>query len=282
MTTAERGMLPNVIGQHVLVGYTGDAGGREALAQARTIVEVTGGRLTVAAVHGPERAGSGLEAHATLAQAASALSDLPAGLRADFVTQESRGAGRGLSVLASKVNADLIVIGSPGGGARGRINLGGTADHLMHASTQAVMLTPAGHVPLDRPHRVTVAYVRRPQCDEAVTRAAAMAVRLDVPLRLTTLAAAGPDQDVLRDDLALAIRLASESSGLAAEEIQARVGAGDDVAEAMADVPWVEGELLVCASSEDAPVHHVFLGETAFNVLRAAPCAVAVLPRGIA
>jgi nucleotide-binding universal stress UspA family protein len=278
MTTARPGMLPDMMGEHVLVGYSSDAGGREALAQARTIVDVTGGRLTVAAVHAPERAGSGLEARAALTQAASALSGLPA----DFAAQESRGAGRGLSVLASKVGADLIVIGSPGGGAHGRINLGGTADHLMHASTQAVMLTPAGHVPVDRPHRVTVAYVRRPQCDEAVTRAADMAVRLDVPLRLMTLAVAEPDQDVLRDDLALAIRQASESTGLAAEEIQARVGEGDDVAEAMADVPWVAGEVLICASGEDAPVHRVFLGETAFKVLRAAPCAVAVLPRGIA
>jgi nucleotide-binding universal stress UspA family protein len=269
-------MLPGMVGEHVLVGYIDDAGGREALAQARTIAEVMGGRLTVAAVYGPERAGSGLEAQATLAQAASTLTGVPA----DFVTQESRGAGRGLSVLASKVNADLIVIGSPGGGARGRINLGGTADHLMHASTQAVMLTPAGHVPLDRPQRVTVAYVRRPQCDEAVTRAAAAAVRLDVPLRLMTLAVDGADQDGLRDDLALALRLASDSSGLETEEIQAQVGVGDDVAGAMADVPWAGGDLLVCASSEDAPVHRVFLGETAFKVLRAAPCPVAVLPRG--
>jgi nucleotide-binding universal stress UspA family protein len=269
-------MLSDMLGEHVLVGYTDDAGGREALALAKTIAEVTGGRLTVAAVHGPERAGSGVEAQATLAQAAPALSGLPA----DFVTQESRGAGRGLSVLASKVNADLIVIGSPGGGARGRVDLGGTADHLMHSSTQAVMLTPAGYVPPDRPQRLTVAYVRRPQCDEAVTRAAAAAVRLDVPLRLMTLAVKGADQDVLRDDLALAIRAASDSSGLEPEEIQAQVGEGDDVAEAMADASWTEGDLLVCASSEDAPIHRVFLGETAFKMLRAAPCPVTVLPRG--
>jgi nucleotide-binding universal stress UspA family protein len=105
-----------VIGEHVLVGYKGDAGGREALAQARTIVEVTGGRLTVGAVHGPEPAGSALEAQASLTQAEAALGDLPA----DYATQESRGSGRGLAVLASKVDADLIVIGSPGGGAHHR------------------------------------------------------------------------------------------------------------------------------------------------------------------
>jgi nucleotide-binding universal stress UspA family protein len=269
-------MLSDVIGEHVLVGYVDDAGGREALELAKTVAGMTGARLTVATVHPPGRAAAGLEAQATLANAAALLDDLPA----DLLTQESRGASRGLSVLASKVNADLIVIGSPPGGARGRINLGGTADHLLHASTQTVMLTPAAHVPSERLQRISVAYVRRPQCDEAVTMAAAAAARLGVPLRLITLAVDGADQDVLRDDLALAIRLASESSGLQAEEVQARIGEGDDVAGAVSDVDWDEGDLLVCASSEDAPVHRVFLGETAFKVLRAVPCPAAVLPRG--
>jgi nucleotide-binding universal stress UspA family protein len=272
----DRGIPQGVIGDHVLVGFTEDSGGREALALARMIAGVTGSRLTVATVHPPGRAASGIEAQTTLARAAELLGDLPA----DLVTQESRGAGRGLSVLASRSGADLIVIGSPGGGARGRINLGGTADHLLHAAPQTVMLTPSGHLPPERPGRITVAYVRRPQCDEAVTRAAAGAARLGVPLRLITLSVDGADPNLLRDDLALAIRLASDSAGLAAEEVQAAVAVGDDIASAVEDVGWDEGDLLVCASSEDAPVHRVFLGETAFKVVRAAPCPVAVLPRG--
>jgi nucleotide-binding universal stress UspA family protein len=265
-----------VIREHVLAGYVDDPGGREALALARTIAEVTGTRLTVAVVHSPERAASVVEAQAALRHAADLLEGLPA----DLVTHESRSASRGLSVLASRTGADLIVIGSPPGGAHGRINLGGTADHLLHASPQTVLLTPAGHRPSGAPQRITVAYVRRPQCEEAVMAAASASVRLDVPLRLVTLALAGADEEPLRDDLALAIRLAGQSSGLDADEIRAAIGEGDDVAAAVEDLEWAEGDLLVCASSEDAPVHRVFLGETAFKMVRAAPCPVAVLPRG--
>jgi nucleotide-binding universal stress UspA family protein len=265
-----------MIREHVLAGYVDDAGGREALALARTIAEVTGGRLTVAAVHSPDRAASVVEAQAALAHAADLLAEFPA----DLLTHESRSPSRGLSVLASRTGADLIVIGSPPGGAHGRINLGGTADHLLHAANHTVLLTPEGYVPAGGPARISVAYVRRPQCDEAVTSAASAAVRLGVPLRLITLATDGADENPLRDDLALAVRLAAESAGLDAAGVQADVGAGDDVAAAVADLGWNEGELLVCASSEDAPVHRVFLGETAFKLVRAAPCPVAVLPRG--
>ncbi|MEV4258256.1 universal stress protein, partial [Spirillospora sp. NPDC049652] len=84
----------------------------------------------------------------------------------------------------------------------------------------------------------------------------------------------------LRDDLALAIRHAQKSSGLPAESVTAELAEGDDVAEALADAGWPEGELLVLASSEDASAHQVFLGETALKVLRAASCPVTVLPRG--
>jgi nucleotide-binding universal stress UspA family protein len=265
-----------VIREHVLAGYVDDSGGREALALARTVAERTGARLTVAAVHSPERAASVVEARSALDHAGDLLEGLPA----DLVTHESRSASRGLSVRAGRTGADLIVIGSPAGGAHGRINLGGTADHLLHAATQAVLLAPAGHTPSDTPQRITVAYVRRPQCDEAVTAAAGTAARLGVPLRLATLALDGADEGPLRDDLALAVRLAGESSGLEADEVEAGIGAGDDVAGAVEDLGWAEGDLLVCASSEDAPFHRVFLGETAFKVVRAAPCPVAVLPRG--
>ncbi|HEX2313859.1 MAG TPA: universal stress protein [Thermomonospora sp.] len=265
-----------MIGEHVLVGYVHDAGGREALACARSIVALTGGRLTVATVHPPDRAGSASEAGTTLDQAAALLGDEPA----DFVAQESRGVGRGLSVLAGKLGADLIVIGSAAGGARGQITLGGAANHLLHASSEAVLLTPAGYSPAERLRRITVAYVRRPQCDEAVERCAVAAVRLDVPLRLLTLALEDVDRDRLRDDLALAVPLATEAADLEPEAVLTELAEGDDVASALAGIEWEDGELLVCASSEDSSVHRVFLGEMALKVLRAAPRPVAVLPRG--
>ncbi|MFD0852504.1 universal stress protein, partial [Actinomadura adrarensis] len=61
---------------------------------------------------------------------------------------------------------------------------------------------------------------------------------------------------------------------------EAELAEGDDVADAVARTGWTDGEILVCASSEDASAHRVFLGEIALKLLRAAPCPVTVLPRG--
>lgn len=270
------GNASRVIGAHVLVGYVPDRQADEALTLARAIVALAGGRLTVATVYPPGRIGAASEAGDALRRAAMTLGDEPA----DFVVQESRGVGRGLSVLAGKTGADLIVIGSAGGGARGQIAIGATADHLLHASSEAVLLTPSGYRPPEGLERITIGYVHRPQCDEAVERAAVAAGRLGVPLRLLTLALDDADRDALRDDLALAISLAVEAGGLDGEAVQTELAAGHDVAAALAATEWLAGELLVCASSEDAAVHRVFLGETALKVLRAAPCPVTVLPRG--
>ncbi|WP_246267499.1 universal stress protein [Nonomuraea typhae] len=262
-----------MIGAHVIVGYTGDAGGRDALALGSAITRVTGGELTVAAVYPPGSPGQAVEAQANLAHAAGELGEQPA----EYIAFESRGAGRGLAVVASRIKADLIVAGSAEGGQHGRIAIGSTADHLLHLSPEAVMLAPSGYLPPEEPSRLTLAYVHRPQCDEAVERVAQAALRLGVPLRLITLDLRTEDPGRLRDDLALAVRLAWESTGIEAE---AEVAEGFDVAAAMANVEWPPGDLLVCASSEDAQPHRVFLGEVAMKALRAASCPVTVLPRG--
>ncbi|MGI5163249.1 universal stress protein [Spirillospora sp. CA-253888] len=270
-----------MIGEHVLVGYAPDAGGREALALAGAIVGHTGGRLTVGVVHPPDRVAAAGEAHTLLEQAGALLEERLEGVAAAFAVQESRSVGRGLSSLAGKVGADLIVVGSPPGGARGRIGVSSTSDNLLHSATEAVMLAPTDYAPPPQGlERITVMYVQRPQADEAVTRAAIAAITLGVPLRLLTLAIGDAPRGRLRDDLALAIRLAQDSSGLPAEEVSAELAEGDDVADALGDADWLEGEILVCASSEDAAAHRVFLGEVALKVLRAAPCPVTVLPRG--
>ncbi|WP_226898863.1 universal stress protein [Nonomuraea phyllanthi] len=264
-----------MIGEHVIVGYTGGQGGRDALALGAAITRITGGELTVAVIYPPGSPGLAVEAQANLAHAAEELGDVPA----EYLTYESRGTGRGLSVLASRIRADLIVVGSAEGGRRGRIEIGSTSSHLLHRSSEAVMLTPAHHVPADGPERLTLAYVHRPQCDEAVERIAQAALRLGIPLRLITLDLRTEDQGKLRDDLALAVRLAWETTGIEAES---EVAEGHDVAAALETVEWAPGELLVCAASEDAEPHRVFLGELAMKALRASPCPVIVLPRGFA
>ncbi|MFC4011721.1 universal stress protein [Nonomuraea purpurea] len=262
-----------MIGAHVIVGYTSDQGGKDALALGSAITRVTGGELTIATIYPPGSPGLAVEAQANLAHAAEELGQAPA----EYLTYESRGAGRGLSVLASRIRADLIVVGSAEGGRNGRIEIGSTSDHLLHLSSEAVMLAPAQYVPSQEPARLTLAYVHRPQCDAAVEQVAQAALRLGVPLRLITLDLRTEDPGKLMDDLALAVRLAWESTGIEAES---EVAEGHDVASALESLDWLPGELLVCAASEDAQPHRVFLGELAMKVLRASSCPVTVLPRG--
>ncbi|MFI6599929.1 universal stress protein [Nonomuraea sp. NPDC050536] len=262
-----------MIGEHVVVGYTDDEGGRDALALGSAITRITGGELTVATIYPPGSPGLAVEAQANLAHAAMELGDVPA----EYMAFESRGVGRGLSVLASRIRADLIVVGSAQSGQHGRISIGSTSDHLLHLSSEAVMLAPRDHVPAEATSRLTLAYVHRPQCDEAVERVAQAALRLGVPLRLITLDLRTEDPGRLGDDLALAVRLAWETTGIEAES---EIAEGHDVAAAIEGIEWLPGELLVCAASEDAQPHRVFLGELAMKVLRASACPVTVLPRG--
>ncbi|NUP69003.1 MAG: universal stress protein [Nonomuraea sp.] len=257
----------------MIVGYSNDPGGRDALALGAAITRVTGGELTIASIYPPGSPGLAVESQANLAHAGEELGVTSA----EYMAFESRGTGRGLAVLASRIRADLIVVGSAGGGQYGRISVGSAADHLLHLSSEAVMLAPAGYVPPEEPARLTLAYVHRPQCDAAVERVAQAALRLGVPLRLITFDLRTEDQGKLRDDLALAVRLAWESTGIEAES---EVAEGHDVPAALKDVEWLPGELLVCAASEDAQPHRVFLGELAMKVLRSSSCPVTVLPRG--
>ncbi|WP_018657092.1 universal stress protein [Actinomadura flavalba] len=264
-----------MIGEHVLAAYAPGGGGRDALAFAEAVVAHTTGRLTVAHVHPPDRPAAAGEAATLLRQAEAALGDRPAA----YTARESRSVARGLAGEAGKAGADLIVVGSTEGGAGGRIAIGSTADHLLHSAPEAVALVPAGWPPAVL-GRITVMYVDRPQCDEAVTRAALAALTLGVPLRLVTLALPGDPAERFRDDLAMAIRLAVDSTGIDPGEVSAELAEGDDVADALAGAGWDDGDLLVCASSEDAAAHRVFVGEVALKMLRAATVPAIVLPRG--
>ncbi|MFC0041590.1 universal stress protein [Actinomadura rayongensis] len=265
-----------MIGQHLLVGYAPGRGGDEALAAAYDLARHTGGLVTVAHVHPPGRPAAATEAATLLERLRTRLDD-PA---TEVVAVASRSVGRGLATAAARAGADAIVIGSAAGGARGRITLGSAADHLLHSAPEAVLVVPAGHVPGARAERLTVMYVGRPQCEEAVLRASVAAQEFGVPLRLLTLALEDDPRGPLQDDLALAVRLALDASGLDPDDVSADLGAGDDVAAAMADAGWGTGEIMVVASSEDASPHRVFLSELGLKMVRAALCPVVVLPRG--
>jgi nucleotide-binding universal stress UspA family protein len=296
-----------MIGGSVLVGYGPDRRGADALALAAVVVRGTGGTLTVASVRppawpvpGPGKVDAEWEgyldgqAHAALAGAAEVLEQWD--LSAEYLVAANRGSGRGLAHLVGRAKADLIVIGSAPGGPRHGIALGSTADQLLHGSPVPVMLAPKGyaqHHP-ETFDRITVAYLRRPGCEQAVDLAARIAVRRGTPLRLLTVAVGHKAKgraaqlaeeqtrkvvDLYESDLAAAAKEAEDGGILTAERITTEVAQGPDAATAIAGTEWSDGELVVLASSAAGPLRKVFMGDMSLKILRAVPCPAVVLPR---
>ena len=65
----------------------------------------------------------------------------------------------------------------------------------------------------------------------------------------------------------------------AAPPVEAVIGRGSSWAEAIDDIGWNEGDVLVVGSSELGPVAQVFLGSRATKILRHSPAPTFVVPR---
>jgi nucleotide-binding universal stress UspA family protein len=292
----------------VLLGYSPDDRGGDALALASLVVRVTGAPLVAAHVHPPPwpTRGPGSvdaewvaylreESRAALDEAGRRLAE--AGVPDADVTLRAhshRGSGRGLIEVAEDVGAGLVVIGSAPRGRRGRIAIGSTADQLLHGSPVPVLLAPRGYAddPPDRFDRLTVAYWRRRTSDGPLSAAAEIAASLDVPLRLLTLVLRPPglaaklkdaggvlDRQVAQADADLRHAAGLLGDGTPVERLSA-VGTG--VAKTLGTVDMLPGEILACLSSHDGPLRKVFLGESSGKIVRAASCPVLLLPRGAA
>ena len=65
-------------------------------------------------------------------------------------------------------------------------------------------------------------------------------------------------------------------------DLAAAVGMGTNWAEAIEDIEWQDGEVLVIGSSSVGPVKRVFLGSRAAKIVRHSPVPVVVVPRAAA
>jgi nucleotide-binding universal stress UspA family protein len=63
------------------------------------------------------------------------------------------------------------------------------------------------------------------------------------------------------------------------EGVETVVGRGETWAEALEDVEWDDGDVLVVGSSSIGPVARVFLGSRASKIVRHSPVPVVVVPR---
>jgi nucleotide-binding universal stress UspA family protein len=64
------------------------------------------------------------------------------------------------------------------------------------------------------------------------------------------------------------------------EKLEAVIGYGHSWEEALADVEWDDGDVLVVGSSSSGPVAQVFLGSRAAKIVRNSPVPVVLVPGG--
>ena len=236
------------------------------------------------------------------AQADAALdqarSELPDDVRATFVRQASRSVAAGL-LEAEPHSASLIVVGSSSAGAFGHVVLGSVTDRLLHSSPVPVAMAPRGFraKPGATVHRVTAAFDGGEAAEALAVAAGGVAARAGASLRLATFAVwsrlshtmrlgTEPEEAVLQVWQA-EIRAAASHAlarvrdlSAAPRDLDAVVGIGSSWVEALEDVEWGGGEMLVVGSSSVGPIAGVFLGTRSAKIVRYSPVPVLVLPRG--
>ena len=136
--------------KNVIVGVDGQEGGRDALALARVLV-ADGGQLTLAHVYpGDPYVWRGGNPAYQAVEEDDARAVLETARREAKVDAQLRHigdprVGKGLHVLAERVGADLLVVGSSRRGLMSRVMMGDDTREALNGASSAVAIAPAGY-----------------------------------------------------------------------------------------------------------------------------------------
>ena len=291
----------------MLVAYAPDGRGRAVLHLAAMLARSAGDDLLVGAVvptsWPPSPARVDAEYQEAIDRAAedalaTARERLPDDIPVTTVVHNARSTPAGLIELAEQHEATLIVAGSSASGGDGSVALGSTTSRLLHSSPVAVALAPRGFRvgPGARVTRVTAAFGA--SGDDLVVGAAGVAARVGASLRLASFAVrprAPYTISVGREADDTAVREWVSEIEAAQQEVlkrvhelpevpdecEAVVGRGESWVDALDDVEWQDGDVLVVGSSSIGPVARVFLGSRSAKIVQHAPVPVVAVPRGV-
>lgn len=291
----------------VLVGHLPERGGRGALALGSLLARSLGTGLQVATVvprgwptPSPARVDAEFTQWSTelgeqaARAAAETLGRIAPDLAATPRTLVQRSVSAALAAAAQEGGAELLVLGSSPDGRLGQVVLGSTADRLLHSAPLPLALAPRGYRAGagTRLTRVTCAWAGTADSTAVVTRAADLAARTGVALRVVTFARRGatmhpPEVGLHAEDQVLDAWTEQARAALDGLRRDATIGPDVDVAvvtgrdwsDALDRVEWQDGEVLVVGSSTSGRLTEVFLGSRAGKIIRHSPVPVVVLPR---
>jgi nucleotide-binding universal stress UspA family protein len=273
-----------------VVGFAPDGRGRAVLELAAMLARAGGEDLLVVSVvpspwlPGPGRVDA--EYQAELEQTAQAALDEARSrvtVDAEFLVHHARSTPAGLLEVAERHDAGMIVLGSSSAGPLGHVSLGSVSDRLVHSSPIPVALAPRGFrcrgaCPV---RRVSAAFGGSD--DTLVEAAAEVTERVGAELRVVSFAVrprAPVEAGVGRlGDDAIVAQWEQDVAAALHGDHELVIGRGETWAEALDDVDWADGDVLVVGSSSLGPVARVFLGSRSAKIVRHSPVPVVVVPR---
>ena len=275
----------------VIVGLDGLDHDADALALAQSLQASFGGRLVLAHVVPPAPPGKGMieceqlerqQGRQLLARASAKLGD-----GADTQLVEPCPAARGLSWLAARRGASMLVLGSSHRGTVGRIVPGGVASHLLARAPCAIAVAPVGYAkqPPAPISQIGVAYDGTGESDLALAAAAGAASRLSVRLRLYHAMheiSKDPAWDKFRDyieDYARGILDAGLKQLPPGTEATSTVLEGDVAATIVEAAARDDVGLLFVGSRGYGPLREALFGGVAGALLNNARCPLVIVPR---
>lgn len=274
-----------------VVGYTPNARGADAVALGSAMARAQGARLDL--VHVLDRStphanreGSRVSAEerAVLTAQREGLQLVPEDVSVEFHLREAESIAAGLIDAAVEYNAGLIVVGAASNGLFKRHSVGSVANSLLHASPVPVALAPRGYRRTEAITRLTLAVGQRKGANAAIDTAIDSAKRRGVPLRLVSLVeldAEGDSGEMVNAAHIHANTVLTEAAHRLPEghNVSVEVAHGRTIEEAIDDIEWDDGEILLVGSSRLAERNKLFIGSTANKVLRALPVPMVVIPR---
>jgi nucleotide-binding universal stress UspA family protein len=281
----------------IIVGVDAREGGRDALALANALAQLSGGELI--ALHAypyDHHLSRGASTAFEEAMRGAAMETLEGelertGVRARAIALPDGSPGRALHRAAEHADADLIVVGSAHRGRIGRVLAGDVTAGTLHGSPCPVVVAPAGYAQRGgRLETIGVGYDGSPESHAALDLARAIAEAADARLRIIDVVKAPPHDGPFAahvPDRTEDARIRRELAEARVQRAVADVGAiatGEVVHGEPADGLAVAGDsldLLVTGSRNYGPIRRLMLGSTSSKLVHRAPCPVLVTTRSV-
>jgi nucleotide-binding universal stress UspA family protein len=281
-----------------VVGYSANARGHDAVNLAVSMARGRGASLDLVlvvpevqqfgAAHAPKAGFETLLNEQAREWLDEALALVPADVPAEAHIRSGDSDAHALIEAAEELGADVLVIGATSAGLFKRFTIGSVASALLHASTVPVALAPHGYHRKEALTRISCGLGTRAGAEKLLDFAVGMAANRKVPLRVVSLLAldggnASDAAEAAREYAEKAVAAAApvDPSGVKlAAKTDVVVAQGRSIEEAVDDLDWEDGEILVIGSSRLAQARSIFLGSTANRILRALPVPMLVVPSG--